>query len=148
MFCNFKFFYTRKNSFSHPVCFSGLWAKLYIPSTQNIDLILWHTQLIVCAVKFSNHGLFLSLLKLIPCPIYIELYMCSPIKLHILISKQFHLNCLEHYICISLTMSSLPPSTGPPTNQSSRFLAPATCNKEAISCHAREYHLLSQICIC
>jgi hypothetical protein len=26
-------------------------SKLYIPSTQNIDLILWHTQLIVCAVK-------------------------------------------------------------------------------------------------
>ena len=25
--------------------------KLYIPSTINIDLILWHTQLIVCAVK-------------------------------------------------------------------------------------------------
>ena len=26
-------------------------AQLYIPSTLNIDLILWHTQLIVCAVK-------------------------------------------------------------------------------------------------
>ena len=26
-------------------------SKLYIPSTLNIDLILWHTQLIVCAVK-------------------------------------------------------------------------------------------------
>ena len=25
--------------------------KSYIPSTLNIDLILWHTQLIVCAVK-------------------------------------------------------------------------------------------------
>ena len=25
--------------------------KLYIPSILNIDLILWHTQLIVCAVK-------------------------------------------------------------------------------------------------
>ena len=24
-------------------------SKLYIPSTLNIDLILWHTQLIVCA---------------------------------------------------------------------------------------------------
>ena len=24
-------------------------AKLYIPSTLNIDLILWHTHLIVCA---------------------------------------------------------------------------------------------------
>ena len=26
-------------------------TKLYIPSTLNIDLILWHTQLNVCAVK-------------------------------------------------------------------------------------------------
>ena len=26
-------------------------AKLYIPSTLNIDLRLWHTHLIVCAVK-------------------------------------------------------------------------------------------------
>ena len=26
--------------------------KLYIPSTLNFDLILWHTQLIVCAVKY------------------------------------------------------------------------------------------------
>ena len=30
----------------------GLNPKLYIPSTLNIDLILWHTQLIVSAVKF------------------------------------------------------------------------------------------------
>ena len=30
---------------------SRLVSKLYIPSTLNIDLILWHTQLIVCAVK-------------------------------------------------------------------------------------------------
>ena len=26
-------------------------SKLYIPSTLIIDLILWHTQMIVCAVK-------------------------------------------------------------------------------------------------
>ena len=26
-------------------------SKLYIPYTLNIDLIVWHTQLIVCAVK-------------------------------------------------------------------------------------------------
>ena len=51
-------------------------VKLYIPSTLNIDLILWHTQLIVCAenVKswylYINHGFFLSLFKLIPCPIH------------------------------------------------------------------------------
>ena len=29
--------------------FSTPYPKLYIPSTLNIDLILWHTQLIVCA---------------------------------------------------------------------------------------------------
>ena len=28
-----------------------LCPKLYTPSTLNIDLILWHTQLIMCAVK-------------------------------------------------------------------------------------------------
>ena len=26
-------------------------AKLYIPSTLNTDYLLWHTQLIVCAVR-------------------------------------------------------------------------------------------------
>ena len=31
----------------HPITYT----KLYIPSTLNIDLILWLTQLIVCAVK-------------------------------------------------------------------------------------------------
>ena len=32
---------------------SVIWnqAKIYIPSTLNIDLILWHTQLMVCAEK-------------------------------------------------------------------------------------------------
>ena len=27
-------------------------SKLYIPSTLNTDSLLWHTQLIVCAVKY------------------------------------------------------------------------------------------------
>ena len=30
---------------------SDRWAKLYIPSTLNIALLQWHTQLNVCAVK-------------------------------------------------------------------------------------------------
>jgi hypothetical protein len=30
---------------------AGMTQSLYIPSTLNIDLILWHTQLIVGAVK-------------------------------------------------------------------------------------------------
>ena len=28
-------------------------AKLYIPSTLNTDYLLWHTQLIVCAVRYQ-----------------------------------------------------------------------------------------------
>ena len=46
--------------------------KLYIPSTLNIDLILWHNWL--CVLKMLNHGLnhgfFLSLFKLITYPIH------------------------------------------------------------------------------
>ena len=29
-------------------------AKVYIPSTLNMDLILWHTQLIVCVLAYLN----------------------------------------------------------------------------------------------
>ena len=32
-------------------------SKLYTPSTPNIDLILWHTHWIVCAVKLITHDL-------------------------------------------------------------------------------------------
>ena len=41
--------------------------------TLNIDLILWHTQLMLN--HGLNHGLFLSLFKLIPCPIRWILYV-------------------------------------------------------------------------
>ena len=40
--------------FGMVLCFENCFAlvsKLCIPSTVNIDLILWHTQLIVCAIK-------------------------------------------------------------------------------------------------
>ena len=47
--------------------------KLYIPSTLNIDLIC-STHKWLCVQKMLNHGLnhgiFLSLFKLISCPIY------------------------------------------------------------------------------
>ena len=33
------------------ICDMSCTSKLYIQSTLNIDLVLWHTQLIVCAVK-------------------------------------------------------------------------------------------------
>ena len=53
--------------------FSTKETKLYIPSTLNIDLILWHTQLLL-TFKMLNHDLnhvfFLSLFKLISCPIH------------------------------------------------------------------------------
>ena len=54
--------------------------KLYIPSTLNIALILWHTQLIVCAVKSYqglNHGLSISVFKLIPCPMHWIVYVLA-----------------------------------------------------------------------
>ena len=37
-------------------CCGSLWSRstLYIPSTLNIDLILWHTQLIVCAENVKS----------------------------------------------------------------------------------------------
>ena len=54
-------------------------SKLYISSTLNIDLILWHTQLIVCAVKYQIMveimGYFFHFSSLYPAP-YIELYVC------------------------------------------------------------------------
>ena len=52
---------------------SPFYSKLYIPSTLNIDLVLWHTQLIVCAENVDHglkHGVFLSLFKLISFPIH------------------------------------------------------------------------------
>ena len=48
-------------------------AKLYIPSTLNIDLILWHSQLIVCAGNVKSwfkSWVFPFHFKLISCPIH------------------------------------------------------------------------------
>ena len=39
-------------------------AKLYIPSTLNTDYILWHTQLIVCAVKYYIMGYYFQVFGL------------------------------------------------------------------------------------
>ena len=63
---------TRKRVYSR----SGAWqaAKLYIPSTLNIDLILCHTHNWLCVQKMLNHGLnhgfYLLLFKLISCSIH------------------------------------------------------------------------------
>ena len=50
-----------------------------MPSTPKIDLILWYTQLIVCAVKYyimvQITGHFFHISSLYPAQ-YIELYMC------------------------------------------------------------------------
>ena len=81
-----------------------------------------HTMDCVCSKMFNhglNHGLFLSLFKLISCPIHWIVCVCL-FKFHIQFLKQFHyglvcpdterfkfhLNCLEHSICISLVMTS------------------------------------------
>ena len=73
-------------------------AMLQIPSTINIEIILWHSQLNVCAVVKMlnhglNHGLFISLFKLILCHIHITYILncicVSLSKINIWISKQF-----------------------------------------------------------
>ena len=47
---------------------------IYIPSTLNIDLLLWQTQMLNYGL---NHVLFLSLFKLIPCPMHWIVYMLA-----------------------------------------------------------------------
>ena len=44
----------RKTSQKCELVDSRLFPKLYIPSTLNIDLIMWHTQLIVCAENVKS----------------------------------------------------------------------------------------------
>ena len=67
-------FYCKRKIVNGVIMFFMCWTKLYIPSTLNIDLILWHTQLIVCVenVKswFKSWVFFFSLFKLISCPIH------------------------------------------------------------------------------
>ena len=41
-------------NFDQQIHRSSSWPKLYIPSTLNIDLILWHTQLNVCAENVKS----------------------------------------------------------------------------------------------
>ena len=46
--------YVRKKKSQYAKSLSTLWAKLYIPSTLNIDIILWQTQWIVCAENVKS----------------------------------------------------------------------------------------------
>ena len=76
-----------------PSFFSGWQPKLHIPSTLNIDLQLWHTHWL-CEQKMLNHSInhwfFLSLFKLISCPIHTLNFMCvSLLKFYIWILEQF-----------------------------------------------------------
>ena len=72
-------FYCKRKIVNGVIMFFMCWTKLYIPSTLNIDLILWHTQLIVCVenVKswFKSWVFSFHFSSLYPAP-YIELYVC------------------------------------------------------------------------
>ena len=68
---------SRSSTSSHVI----LHTKLYIPSTLNIDLYtVAHTIDCVCSKMLNhglNHGFFLSLFKLIPCPIHWIVYVLA-----------------------------------------------------------------------
>ena len=67
-------------------------SKLHIPSTLNIDLILWHTQLIVCAenVKSWSQSWFIAFtFQAYTLPHSLNCMYVSLFKFHIWILKQF-----------------------------------------------------------
>ena len=74
---------------------SNFWAcpKLYTPSTLNIDLLLWHTHLIVCAVKWITHDLiydFHFTFQAYTLPHTLNGMFVSLFKFHTWILKQFN----------------------------------------------------------
>ena len=71
---------------------SGSNAKFYIPSTLNIDLILWHTQLIVCAVNVKSwfkSWVISFTFQTYTMPHALNFIFVSLFKFHIWILKQF-----------------------------------------------------------
>ena len=62
-------------------------SKLYIPSTLNIDLILWHTQL--CLQKMLNHSLNPFTFQAYILPHTLNCMCVSLFKSHIWILEQF-----------------------------------------------------------
>ena len=64
--------------------------KLYVPSTLNIDLILWHTQLIVCAENFK------SWFKSWGFPFTFQAYIC-PIHWIVYVLAFFNFIILERF---------------------------------------------------
>ena len=72
--------------------FSYAPAKLYTPSTLNIDFIQWHTQLNVCAVKLITHDLihdFHFNFQAYTLPLTLNGICVSLFKFHTWILKQF-----------------------------------------------------------
>ena len=71
---------------------SALYPKLYIPSTLNIDLILWHTQLIVCAENVKSwfkSWVFPFTFQAYILPYTLNCMCVSLLKFHIWILEQF-----------------------------------------------------------
>ena len=75
-----------------PNFLTSMTAKLYIPSTLNIDLILWHTQLIVCAENVK------SWIKSWVFPFTFQAYIL-PHLLNFMCVRQFefHIEILEQF---------------------------------------------------
>ena len=131
--------------------------KLYITSTLNIDLILWHIQSIVCVENVKSwfkscvfpftfqayilpHTLNCICVSLFRFQIWIlEQFLCRPKRpaLPRHIKYYFHLNCLEHSICIPLNkISSLKscPTTKKMINVYTNSLVNATFGSWEKSC--------------
>ena len=73
---------------------SSLGAEIYIPSTLNVDLILWHTQLIVCAENVK------SWFKSWVFPFTFQAYIL-PHTLNCMCVSLFHIRILEQFQCCS-----------------------------------------------
>ena len=83
------FFYTTINSFFLRMSFNFIFhAKLYTPSTLNIDLILWHTQFIKCAENVKSWVFPLTFQAYI-LPHTLNCICVNLFKFHILIFKHF-----------------------------------------------------------
>ena len=68
--------------------FVDLYVKLYAPSTLNIDLILWHRQLIVCSENVKS-WVFLFTFQAYILPHTLNFMSVSLSKFHIWILEQF-----------------------------------------------------------
>ena len=82
-------FYTTTNPFFLRMSFNFIFhAKLYTPSTLNIDLILWHTQFIKCAENVKSWVFPLTFQAYI-LPHTLNCICVNLFKFHIWILEQF-----------------------------------------------------------